>query len=93
MGFPDDTVVKKLPANAGDTGDARDTGDPWVVKIPGEGNGNPFQYSCLENSMDRGAMGYSPWGCTELDTTEHTRRVNAHELCEKWSGTFTERET
>ena len=43
--------------------------------------------------MDRRAMGYSPWGCTELDTTEHTRRVNAHELCEKWSGTFTERET
>ena len=29
--------------------------DPWVGKIPGEGNSNPFQYSCLENSMDRGA--------------------------------------
>ena len=30
----------------------------------GKGNGNPFQYSCLENSMDRGALaGYSPWGC------------------------------
>jgi len=29
--------------------------DPWVGKIPGEGNGNPLQYSCLENSMDRGA--------------------------------------
>ena len=28
---------------------------PWVEKIPGEGNGNPLQYSCLENSMDRGA--------------------------------------
>ena len=28
--------------------------DPWVGKIPGEGNGNPLQYSCLENSMDRG---------------------------------------
>ena len=29
--------------------------DPWVGKIPGEGNGNPLQYSCLENSMDGGA--------------------------------------
>ena len=29
--------------------------DPWVEKIPGEGNGNPLQYSCLENPMDRGA--------------------------------------
>ena len=42
-------MVKKLPA-------LRDTGfDPWVGKIPGEGNGNPLQYSCLENPMDRGA--------------------------------------
>ena len=29
--------------------------DPWVGKIPGEGNGNPLQYSCLENSMEGGA--------------------------------------
>ena len=29
--------------------------DPWVEKIPGEGNGYPLQYSCLENPMDRGA--------------------------------------
>ena len=29
--------------------------DPWVGETPGEGNGNPLQYSCLENSMDRGA--------------------------------------
>ena len=37
-----------------DAGDARDAGAiPWLVKSPGVGNGNPFQYSCLENSMDR----------------------------------------
>ena len=42
--------------------------DPWVGKIPGEGNGNPLQYSCLENPMDRGAW-YSPWGHKESDTT------------------------
>ena len=36
----------------------------------GGGKGNPLQYSCLENSMDRGLVGYSPWGHKELDTTE-----------------------
>ena len=46
-------VVKNMPANAGDT---RDPGsDPWVCRSPGEGNGNPLQYSCLENSVGRGA--------------------------------------
>jgi len=45
-------VVKNLSANAGDT---RDTDlIPGLGRSPGEGNGNPFQYSCLENSMDRG---------------------------------------
>ena len=40
----------------------------WSV---GEGNGNPFQDSCLENPMDGGAwVGYSPWGLKELDMTE-----------------------
>ena len=46
-------VVKNLPANAGDI---RDKG--WILgsgRSPGEGNGNPLQYSCLENPMDRGA--------------------------------------
>ena len=47
-------VVKNLPANAGDI---RDTGlIPGLGKSPGGGHGNPFQYSCLENTgMDRGA--------------------------------------
>ena len=46
-------VVKNLPANAGDV---RDAGlIPGSGRSPGEGNGNPFQYSCLENPMDRGA--------------------------------------
>ena len=35
---------------------------PWVGKIsPGGGNGNPLQFSCLENLMDRGAWSYTPW--------------------------------
>ena len=46
-------MVKYLSANAGDAGD---TGlIPGTGGSPGEGNGNPFQYSCLENPTDRGA--------------------------------------
>ena len=46
-------VVKNPPANAGDI---RDSGSvPGSGRSPGEGNGCPLQYSCLENSMDRGA--------------------------------------
>ena len=46
------SVVKNLPASAGD---ARDVGlIPGSGKSPGEGSGNPLRYSCLENPMDRG---------------------------------------
>ena len=46
-------MVKNAPASAGDT---RDVGlIPGSVRSPGAGNGNPLQYSCLEDSMDRGA--------------------------------------
>ena len=51
--FPDGSVVKNPPANAEDTGD--NGFDPWVGKIRGKGNGNPFQHSCLGNPVDRGA--------------------------------------
>ena len=44
--------------------------DPWVRKIRGEGNGNLLQYSCLENSMDRGAWQATVHGTTESDVTE-----------------------
>ena len=40
-----------------------------IFRSPGEGNGNPLQYSCLENSMDRGAW-QAPWGLIDWDTTE-----------------------
>ena len=45
-------VVKNPPANAGDTGDAGSI--PGSGRSPGLGHGNPLQYSCLENLMDRG---------------------------------------
>ena len=52
-GFPGGSVVKNLLANAGNAGDVSST--PDSRRSPGGGNGNPLQYSCLENFMDRGA--------------------------------------
>ena len=50
MDFPDGSVVKNPPANVGDSGLI-----PGSGRSSREGNGNPFQYACLENSMDRAA--------------------------------------
>ena len=49
MGFPGGLEVKAPVCNAGDLGSI-----PGSGRFPGEGNGNPLQYSCLENPMDRG---------------------------------------
>ena len=64
-GFPGGSVVKYLPANAGDAGSV-----PGLGRSPGEGNGNPLQYSCLENFMDRGVWQAAALRVTESDTTE-----------------------
>ena len=62
-------VIKNPPATAGDIRDACSM--PASGRSPGEGYGNPLQYSCLENPTDSGAVGgLSPWGRKELDTTE-----------------------
>ena len=67
-------MVKNLPAVAGDLGSI-----PGSGRSPGEGNGNPLQYPCLENSMDREAWwGYSRWGSTESDMTEATEHEHIH---------------
>ena len=61
-------VVKNLPANAGDMSDAGSI--PGSGRSPEEGNGNPLQYSCLKNPMDRGAWRATVHGVTEeSDTT------------------------
>ena len=52
MDFSDDSVVKSLPANAGDSGDAGSMLGSGIS--PGEGNGYSLEYSCLENPIDRG---------------------------------------
>ena len=48
-GFPGDSGVRNLPDNVGDAGSI-----PGSGRFPRKGNGNPFQYSCLGNPMDRG---------------------------------------
>ena len=60
LGFPGGSDGKASVCNAGDPGLI-----PGLGRSPGEGNGNPLQYSYLENSM-----GYNPWGCKESDMTE-----------------------
>ena len=63
-------MVKSPPANAGDI---RDRGSiPGSGRSRGGGHGNPLQYSCLENPMDRVAWRATVHSVTELDTTEVT---------------------
>ena len=59
-------MVKNLPANAGTSGDASLI--PGWGRSPGGGNGNPLQYSCLENPMDRGAWWATVHGEAESQT-------------------------
>ena len=64
-------MVKNLPANARDVRDTLSI--PGSGRSPGGGHGNPLQYTCLENPMDRGAsLGFGPQGHKESDTTEVT---------------------
>ena len=68
MGFPNGTVVKNLPANAGDARDA--ASKPGLRRSLGKGNGNPLQYLCLENSIDRGACWATVYGVAESNMTD-----------------------
>ena len=65
LGFSGSSNWKESACNTGDLGLI-----PGSGKSPGEGNGNPLQDCCLVNPMDRGAVGYSPWGHKEWDMTE-----------------------
>ena len=65
-GFPGGSMVKNPPTNAGDI---RNVGSiPGLGRSPGEGNNYPLQYSCLENSVDRGAWGAAVHGVTKSQT-------------------------
>ena len=63
-------MVKNLPANAGVAGDMGSI--PGLGRSPGVGNGNPCQYSCLENSIDRGAWQTTEHVHTHTNTHTHT---------------------
>ena len=66
LGFPGGSEVKASACNAGDLGSI-----PGSGRSPGEGNGNPLQYSCLENPMDRGA-----WWATVHGVAKSQTRLN-----------------
>ena len=81
-------MVKNLPANAGDLSSI-----PGSGKFAGEGNGNPFQYSCLENPMDRGAWWATVHGMakswTQLNMHTHTHthtHIHAHDYNQVFIG-------
>ena len=65
MGFPGGSVVKNPPASAGDVGLIPEWG-----RSPGGGHGNPLQYFCLGNPMDRGGWQATVHAVTESDMTE-----------------------
>ena len=64
-GFPGSSAAKNPAASTGDAGSI-----PGSGRSPGGGHGNPLQYSCLENPMDRGAWQLQSWGHKESDTAE-----------------------
>ena len=76
LGFPAGSVIKESACNAGTAGDTRSI--PGSGRSPGGGHGNPLQYSCLENPMDRAAWRAIVHGVAELDMTEATQHTHRH---------------
>ena len=82
-GFPHSSVSKEYACNAGDLGSI-----PGLGRLPGEGNGNPLQYSCLENPMDRGVWQAIVPGVARVGhdlVTQESERLNT------WLGIFSEK--
>ena len=75
LAFPRSSVGKESACNAGDLGLI-----PWLGRFPREGNGNPLQYPCLENPMDRGACQAAVHGVTK-NRTQFSNNKNS----EKWN--------
>ena len=81
VGFPGSSVVKKMPANAGNP-----ISIPGLGRSSGEGSGKPLPYSCLENSMDqRSLVAYSPCGHKESNMT---KQLNSNNKLVRWESEF-----
>ena len=76
MGFPGGSVVKNLSANTGTKGYVGLI--PGLGRSPGGENGNPLQYSCLENHMDRGTWGATVYGVAKSQTQLRHVHINTH---------------
>ena len=75
--FPGGSAVKNAPINARDTGDVGSIPESGIS--PGEGNGNPLQYSCLENPMDRGA-----WQAAAHGVEKSRTQLSVHVQLSTW---------
>ena len=78
IGLPCSSNSKEFACDAGDQGSI-----PGLRRSSGEGNGNPLQCSCLENSMDRETWRVSLWGRKESDMTEgltHTQKLKEERI-------------
>ena len=84
MGFPGGSEIKAFACNAGDLGSI-----PGSGRSPGEGNGNPLQYSCLENPMDRGAKKYTMFmdRKNQYSENEYTTQSNLQIQCNPYQAT------
>ena len=72
VGFPDSSVIKNPSVNAGNVGVI-----PGSGRFPGDGNGNPLQYPCLENPMDR-RVGDNPWAHKRVRHDLATKQKEQH---------------
>ena len=81
MGFCHSSVGKESACSAGDLGSI-----PGSGRSPGEGNGYPLQYSCLENSMDRGAWQTTVHGVAKVEHEVDSLVSEPQGAQESWSG-------
>ena len=91
LGFPGGTVIKNLPANAGDTRDAPSV--PGWRRYPGVANSNPLWYSCLENSMDRESQWATVHGVTKSEKCTCTHTCTSHLTLTNYTNTLAKLQT
>ena len=93
-GFPDGSDDKESACHAGDLGliPGLTLGSiSGLGRSPGEGKGNPLQYSYLQNSLDRGAWRATVYGVAELDTAERLTHTHTHTNTHIWIDRYMER--